>query len=131
MVVYLAADEPIDPPYDPAIGGRGLIRPLPAEEAKRFRAFTKRYVHSLSYEAVPGRGIGCACGLGRPGTGDRRALVLLLEWALRYVPEFEFFYCCGGNEGQEPRLRDWCTPTELLHLWEFEGRELLVIARDA
>jgi hypothetical protein len=121
----VAADQPINPPDDPAVGPLGGIGLLPAGSAGPFRAFTKPYVHALWFIR------GCGCGCARTGSRLRPALVALLEWALRVVPEVELFACQAGREGVEPTRRDWCMPTELLDLWEFEGRELLVIPRDA
>lgn len=121
---YVAATEPIDPPYDPAVGGLGGIVRLPEAKAGEFRAFTKPYVYGIWMLN------GCACGCARPGSPHRRALVALLEWALRSVPEVQLYTCQQDDEGSEPNLWDWCMPTELLYLREFNGREFLVMPRD-
>ena len=115
LQLFVAASEPIDPPYDPAVGGLGGIVRLPEAKAGELRAFTKPYVYAIWFTNSCGRG--CA----RPGSPLRRALVALLEWALGSVPEVELYTCQQGHEGAAPNVRDWCMPTELLHLRVFEG----------
>lgn len=122
---YLAADAPIDPPYDPSVAGLGRIGQVPTAEVKSFRAFTKPYVYWIAHA------LRCWCRCAHPGTAERRALVALLQWVLRSVPEVELYSCQAGRERLEPNLWDWCMPTELLYLREFQGREFLVIPRDA
>jgi len=44
---FVAADEPIDTPYDPAVGELGWIVRLPEAKAGTFRAFTKPLVYAI------------------------------------------------------------------------------------
>jgi hypothetical protein len=122
--LYLAADEPINSPYDPAVGGLGWIRQLAEGEAGEFRAFMKPHLYSICFANS------CGCECAHPGSQLRRALVKLLQWVLRSAPEVELYTCQQGHEGSEPNVRDWCMPTELLYLRVFKGREFLVVYPD-
>jgi hypothetical protein len=123
--IYLATDEPINSPYDPAVGGLGWLRQLPAKQVAEFPAITKPYLYLILFEH------GCGCLCERPDGPLRPALVKLLQWALRSVPVVELYTCQQGHERLEPKARDWCMPTELLHLQVFEGGELLAVYPDA
>ena len=124
--IYLATDEPINSPYDPAVGRLGgWIQQQPAGEAGEFRAFTKPHLYIILFEH------GCGCLCERPDGPLRPALVKLLQWALRSAPEVELYTCQQGHERSEPKARDWCMPTELLYLRVFEGREFFVVYPDA
>jgi hypothetical protein len=124
MTVYIAADCPLDPPYDPAVGGL-IVRALPAAHAAAFRAFSKPYVSSVGFS----QRCGC-CYVRLPDLGPRRELVWLLEWALRMAAEVEVFVCDPDREGEEPARRDWTSASELLAWRELDGGTFLTVVRD-
>src|SRR6516162_10297529 len=100
--LYLATDEPINSPYDPAVGGLGSIRQLAPGEAEEFRAFKKAHLYSICFAHR------CGCWCERPSSPLRPALVKLLQWVLRSVLEVELYTSQAGQEGSEPNVRDWC-----------------------
>jgi hypothetical protein len=124
LVIHIAADRPLSPPFDPEAGGLE-VRQLPAEQAGAFRAFTGRHIYAVGFAGA------CGCEFRAPDGPPRRALVRLLEWALGSVPAVELFVCWEGGEESEPVRRDWATAAELLSWRELGERELLVIQSDS
>jgi hypothetical protein len=122
--IYVAADLPLAPPYSPEVGGLS-VWPVPAAEAVAVRALSKPYVHAVGFQGA------CGCEFARPGGGPRRALVWLLEWAVRAVPEVELFVCPVDGEGGEPTRRDWASAAELAVWQELGDGTLLVVCGDA
>lgn len=125
LAILMATDEPLDPPYTAEAGGIG-VRPLPTIHAF-CSAFTKphAYVVSLPME--------CGCVFRHPGQLPRRALVWLLEWALRSAPEVELHARWDSDDPRDgiPTVRDWSTAAELLHWRVFAGGEFLVVRAEA
>jgi hypothetical protein len=128
MAILVASGQPISPPFDPGAAGL-VVSPLPRDPKSPLPAFTLRHVYSVGLQGT------CGCEFRRAEEArPRRALVWLLEWALRSAPEVELFAFNDGGEdwfSVQPWRRDWATAAELLSWRDFEPPELLVIQRDA
>jgi hypothetical protein len=123
LMIHVAADQVLCPPYAPEVGGL-IVRALPPAAASAFRAFSKPHVHAISFEDA------CGCEFSHPDDRPRQGLVWLLQWALRFVPAVELFVCGEGLEGSEPTRSDWASAAEL-RVWQaFCGGEFFVIHRD-
>jgi hypothetical protein len=125
LAILVATDEPLDPPYVAEVGGIG-VRPLPTADAF-CGPFTKPHAYVVSMPSE------CGCVFRHPGESPRRALVWLLEWALRSAPEVELHARWDSDAPRDgtPAARDWSTAAELLYWRVFEGGEFLVVRRDA